>query len=55
MPTDGQPDLGDLVIVLLAGTLSGLRERLEADGFEHPAKLVAELGRRCDEYVEVVS
>jgi hypothetical protein len=29
MKTETTPDLGDLVIVLLAGTLAGLRDRLE--------------------------
>ncbi|MDQ4144889.1 MAG: hypothetical protein M3198_14350 [Actinomycetota bacterium] len=53
--TKSQPDLGDLVIVLLAGTLAGLRDRLNADGFPKAASLVAELTRRCDEYVEEVA
>lgn len=35
-------DLGDLVVVLLAGTLSGLRDRLWDDG----------LVIRCDVYIE---
>lgn len=46
------PDLGDIVIVLLAGTLSGLHQRLIADGFPRAAKFVEELTDRCDEYVE---
>jgi hypothetical protein len=37
-PDQKAPDLGDLVIVLLAGTLAGLRDRLEDDG---------SLARRC--------
>ncbi|MGH2755129.1 MAG: hypothetical protein ACRDLB_11935 [Actinomycetota bacterium] len=28
-------DLGDLVVVLLAGTLSGLRDRLLSDGYQN--------------------
>lgn len=49
-------DLGDFVVMLLAGTLGGLRERLAADGFEDAAKLVASLTDRCDDYlVEVGS
>lgn len=36
-------DLGDYVVVLLAGTLAGLRDRLAADGFERAAELVADL------------
>ncbi len=50
-----EQDLGDLVIVLLAGTLAGLRDRLEADGFEHARNLVAELTERCDGWLEEVS
>ncbi len=47
-------DLGDLVVVLLAGTLAGLRERLAADGFEGAAELAAELTARCDDYLQEV-
>lgn len=54
MRTKSEPDLGDLVIVLLAGTLAGLRDRLEADGFEQASELVADLTSRCDRYVEDV-
>ena len=39
----GSGDLGDFVVVLLAGTLAGLRDRLAADGFERAAELVADL------------
>ncbi len=50
------PDLGHLVIVLLAGTLAGLRDRLRTDGFEHAADLVAHLTDTCDEFLtEVVT
>ena len=55
MKTKSEPDLGDLVIVLLAGTLAGLRDRLQADGFEKASKLVADLTSRCDRYVEEVA
>ena len=55
MRTKAEPDLGDLVITLLAGTLAGLRDRLEADGFDEAADLVAELTGRCDRYVEEVA
>lgn len=48
-------DLGDLVIVLLAGTLAGLRDRLTTDGFQQAADLVAELAERCDSYIEEVA
>lgn len=47
-------DLGDLVVVLLAATLAGLRDRLAADGFERASMLAAELTARCDEYLEEV-
>lgn len=41
---DAMPaDLGDYVVVLLAGTLAGLRDRLAAGGFERAAELVADL------------
>ena len=48
------PDLGDLVIVLLASTLAGLRDRLEADGFTTASGLVADLVDNCDEYLKEV-
>ena len=50
-------DLGDLVVVLLAGTLAGLRDRLASEGFEGAADLVAELVEATDAYlaeIEVV-
>jgi hypothetical protein len=49
------PDLGDLVIVLLAGTLAGLRDRLESDDFPKAADFVSELTERCDSYLEEVA
>ena len=55
MTTDVTPDLGDLVIVLLASTLAGLRDRLEGDGFSNASELVAELTERCDGYLEKVA
>lgn len=45
------PDLGDLVIVLLAGTLAGLRDRLAQDGFPKAADLVTHLVYHVDEYL----
>lgn len=45
------PDLGDLVIVLLASTLAGLRDHLAADGFEPAADLVADLVEVVDDYL----
>lgn len=50
-----EPDLGDLVVVLLAGTLAGLRDRLNRDGFPKAAGLVAELSRCCDGYIEEIN
>lgn len=47
-----EPDLGDLVIVLLASTLAGLRDRLAADGFETASELVSDLTNCCDEFLE---
>lgn len=51
--TDGgrPPDLGDLVVVLLAGTLAGLRDRLAQDGFEPAAELVSDLVDITDDYL----
>jgi hypothetical protein len=49
------PDLGDLVIVLLAGTLAGLRDRLQVDGFERASDVVADLVDIADDYVTRVA
>ena len=48
----GTPDLGDLVIVLLAGTLAGLRDRLAQDGFPRAAELVTRLVEEADSYID---
>lgn len=45
------PDLGDLVVILLASTLAGLRDRLFQDGFESAAELVADLAEVADDYL----
>lgn len=45
------PDLGDLVLVLLASTLAGLRDRLHEDGFGAAADLVADLVEVADDYL----
>ena len=50
-----EPDLGDLVVVLLASTLAGLRDRLAADGFDPAAELVADLVEVTDDYLTRVS
>ena len=47
-------DLGDIVILLLAGTLSGLRDRLYSDGFGRAAELVADLVEAADVYITEV-
>lgn len=49
---DDGPDLGDLVIVLLASTLSGLGDRLDSDGFPRAAQCVAETVAIADHYLE---
>lgn len=50
-----EPDLGDLVVVLLASTLAGLRDRLAGDGFEDAAELVADLVEIVDDYLTRVA
>ncbi len=50
-PADGAPDFGDFVIVLLAGMLADLRDRLLEDGFEGAAELVGDLVEATDDYV----
>lgn len=55
MRTKNEPDLGDLVIVLLASTLAGLRDRLQDDGFCEASEFVAGLTERCDSYLEEVA
>ena len=49
------PDLGDLVVVLLASTLVGLRDRLAEDGFSAASDLVADLVDIADEYLTHVA
>jgi hypothetical protein len=53
--TTANPNLGDLVIVLLATTLAGLRDRLAEDGFIRASELAAELTERCDAFIEEVA
>lgn len=45
------PDIGDLVVVLLASTLAGLRDTLYEDGFCDAAELVADLVDIADDYI----
>ena len=51
---EDEPDLGDVIVLLLAGTLAGLRDRLDADGFCAPAELVADLVEVIDDYLTSV-
>jgi hypothetical protein len=44
-------DLGDCVIVLLAGALAGLCDQLQKDGFSAAAELVADLVELADDYL----
>ena len=53
--TNTESDLGDIVILLLTGTLSGLRDRLASDGFERASALVAQLTTTCDTYIAEVT
>ncbi len=46
-----RPDLGDLVVVLLASTLAGLRDRLADDGFTDAADVVGDLVDIADDYI----
>lgn len=46
-----QPPLGDIVVLLLAGTLAGLRDRLAHDGYLDHADLVADLVEIVDEHL----
>lgn len=48
---DEAPDMGDLIVVLLASTLAGLRDRLESDGFFAASELVADLVEITDDYL----
>ncbi len=49
------PDLGDIVILLLASTLAGLRDRLVEDGFTGASELVADLVDIADDYLTRVA
>lgn len=48
---EGEGDLGDLVVLLLAGSMAGLRDHLYADGFPRAGDLVADLVDIADHYV----
>ena len=51
---EDEPDLGDLIVVLLASTLAGLRDRLHSDGFVDASELVADLVEITDDYLTSV-
>lgn len=48
-------DLGDVVVLLLAGTLAGLRDRLDDDGFTRAGELVGDLVEIADLYLTDVA
>jgi hypothetical protein len=50
-PRSDRADLGDLVLVLLAGTLAGLRDRLYADGYPSAGGVAADLVEFTDDYL----
>ena len=51
MRDENGADMGDIVIVLLASTLAGLRDRLLFDGYEEAGDLVADLVEIVDDYL----
>lgn len=44
-------NLGDFMVIMLAGTMAGLRDRLAQDGFVPAAELVADLVDIADDYL----
>lgn len=52
--TKREPDLGDIVVVLLGSTLRQLSCRLDCDGFCRAADLVMTLALTCDSFLEEV-
>jgi hypothetical protein len=52
---DPGADLGDIVLLLLAGTLAGLRDRLDGDGFARAADLIGDLVEIVDDYLTRLS
>jgi hypothetical protein len=49
--TTHHPNMGDLIVVLLASSLAALRDRLAEDGYEDAALLVADLVDIADGYI----
>jgi hypothetical protein len=50
-PPPSDPDLGEIVVILLVSTLAGLRDRLEHDGYDSAAALVHDLTEIAEDYV----
>jgi hypothetical protein len=48
---EDEPDLGEIVVILLVSTLTGLRDRLEADGYHSSAALVHDLVEVADDFI----
>ena len=48
---EDEVNVGDIVVVLLASSLAGLRERLTVDGYSDAASLVADLVEIADDYL----
>jgi hypothetical protein len=48
---EGAPDLGDLVVALVAASLAGLSERLLEDGFARSAQVIDDLIELADGYL----
>jgi hypothetical protein len=44
--------MGELIMVLLACTLANLRDRLNADGYDQPARVVADLVEITNDYLD---
>jgi hypothetical protein len=55
MSSTHETNMGDLVIVLLASTLAGLRDRLLLDKYESAGELVADLVEIVDDYLTHVA
>jgi len=44
--------MGDLVIILLACSLASLRDQLGAEGYDQPARVVADLVEITNDYLD---
>lgn len=52
VPETKSPDLGEVVITVLADALASLRDSLWRDGSAEAADVVADLTHRCERYLE---